>query len=243
MKDREIDEILREAAQAPHEVDPALVDRVAGSIGPSIERVRPLRPEGVLVAGLVMISTAVALAGAALAGFRGIQKMSGWDRALIFPALAILIWLAAGALVSEMIPGSRRRIRPGLLLAVSNAVLLAIFSVLFRDYHTEHFVHQGVVCLLIGSAHAIPTALASWWLLRRGFAVNPVATGLVAGTLGGLAGVTMLELHCPNFQAFHVIVWHTAVILASAGAGALLSLTLWSCRPDLLHSSRNRHED
>jgi hypothetical protein len=109
-----------------------------------------------------------------------------------------------------------------MLLGTSNVVLLAIFAVLFRDYHTEQFVHQGMICLVAGMAHAIPTAFASWLLLRRGFAVNPVAAGLVAGTLGGLAGVTMLELHCPNFQAFHVMLWHTAVILVSAGAGALL---------------------
>jgi hypothetical protein len=60
--------------------------------------------------------------------------------------------------------------------------------------------HQGVVCLSAGLLHAIPAALASWLLLRRGFAVNPVAAGLVAGTLAGLAGVTMLELHCANLK-------------------------------------------
>jgi hypothetical protein len=44
----------------------------------------------------------------------------------------------------------------------------------------------------------------------------------VAGTLAGLAGVTMLELHCPNFEALHVMLWHTAVVPASGAAGALL---------------------
>jgi len=32
--------------------------------------------------------------------------------------------------------------------------------------------------------------------------------------------VTMLELQCPNFQAWHVLVWHTGVILVSAAGGA-----------------------
>ena len=222
MKDREIDEILKQAAQSPHHVDPALLGRVIGSLDPSMGPVRPLPSEGVFVGGLIMISVAIALAGAALTGFHGIQKMSGWERGWIFPALAILIWLAATALVSETIPGSRRRLSPAVLLGVSNVVLLAIFAVMFRDYHVEDFVHQGVICLVAGLAHAIPTAFASWLLLRRGFAVNPVTAGLVAGTLAGLAGVTMLELHCANFQAFHVMLWHTAVILVSAGEGALL---------------------
>ena len=148
--------------------------------------------------------------------------MTGWKRGWIFPALAILIWLAATALVSETIPGSRRLLSPAVLLGVSKGLLLAIFSVMFRDYHAEDFVHQGVICLVAGLAHAIPTAFASWLLLRRGFAANPLTAGLVAGTLAGLAGVAMLELHCANFQALHVMLWHTAVILVSAGGGALL---------------------
>jgi hypothetical protein len=80
---------------------------------------------------------------------------------------------------------------------------------------------------LTGLLHAIPTGLVSWWLLRRSFAVNSIAAGLAAGTLGGLAGVSMLELHCDNFQAFHIIIWHTAVVPMSGAVGALLA---WAVR-------------
>jgi hypothetical protein len=37
----------------------------------------------------------------------------------------------------------------------------------------------------------------------------------------------MLELHCDNFQALHVLFWHTAVVPASGAAGALLA---WAFR-------------
>jgi len=137
------------------------------------------------------------------------------------------MWLAATACVTEMIPGSRRRVAPGYLLGTGSLALLAVFAVLFRDYRTDRFVSEGVACLTAGLLHAIPTALASWFLLRRGLAVNPVASGLVAGTLAGLAGVTMLELHCANFQALHVMLWHTAVMPVSGAAGALLA---WATR-------------
>jgi len=150
--------------------------------------VRPLAPAGMLAGGLVTIAVAIAMAGAAAAGFHGILKMSGWERAWIFTVLAVLISMAASALVSQVIPGSRRSVSPGVLLGMSNVVLLAIFGVLFRDYHTLDFVHQGAICLAIGVAHAVPTGLASWLVLRRGFAVNPVTAGLVAGTLGGWQG-------------------------------------------------------
>lgn len=226
MKDREIDEILKQAAQAPHDVDPALLGRVASSIGCSMRPVRPLPPAWVLACGLVLICAAVALAGAARSGFYGIQKLSVLESLLIFPTLGILIWLAATTCVSEMIPGSRRRVAPGWLLGAGSLALLAVFAVLFRDYGTDRFVSQGFVCLTAGLLHAIPAALASWLLLRRGFAVNSVAAGLVAGILAGLAGVTMLELHCANLQAPHVMLWHTAVIPVSAAAGALLAWLL-----------------
>ena len=227
MRDREIDELLKQAAQASRGVDPALLDRIARSIGSSLGPVRPLPPAWVLTGGLVLIGAAVAFAGAARAGFYGIQGLSVLERALIFPALGILLWLAAAASVGEMVPGSRRRTAPGFLLGAGSLALLAVFAVLFHNYRTDRFVSQGVVCLIAGLLHTIPAALASWLLLRRGFAVNSVAAGLAAGTVAGLAGVTMLELHCANFQALHVMLWHTAVMPLSGAAGALLA---WAAR-------------
>jgi hypothetical protein len=223
MKDCEIDEILTQASQSPHGVDPALLDRVVRSIGSPLRPVRPLPPAWVLAGGLVLICAAVALMGAARLGLYGVQGLSVLERALIFSVLCILIWRAATAYVGERIPGSRSHVAPGHLLGAGSMALLTVFAVLFRDYHTDDFMSQGVACLAAGLVHAIPAALASWLLLRRGFAVNPVAAGLVAGTLAGLAGVTMLELHCANFQAPHVMLWHTAVLPVSGAAGALLA--------------------
>jgi hypothetical protein len=223
VRDREIDEILKQAAQAPHDVDQAVLDRVASSIGSSFGPVRPLPPAWALAGGLGLVCAAVAVAGAARLGLYGIENLSVLGIALVFPALGILVCLAATEFVREMIPGSRHRVAPAFLLAAGSLALLAVFAVVFRDYRTERFVPQGVVCLTAGLLHAIPAGLASWLLLRRGFAVNSIAAGVVAGTLAGLAGVTMLELHCPNFEAPHVMLWHAAVMPLCAGAGALLA--------------------
>jgi len=228
MRDREIDQILELAAQGRHDVEPAVLQGIAGSIKPSMGPVRPLPPRWRLASGLILICASVALAGAARAGFYGIEKMTVGERVLIFPALAILAWLAAAEFVSEMIPGSRRRMAPGALLGIGSLVLLGLFAVLFRDYRTDHFVSAGIVCLMTGLLHAVPTGLVGWWLLRRGFAVNSVTAGFVGGTLAGLAGVAMLELHCDNFQALHLLLWHTAVVPASAAVGALLAWALRS---------------
>ncbi|MGA3009178.1 MAG: NrsF family protein [Terracidiphilus sp.] len=223
MKDEEIDDVLRQAGRTLPDPTPATLQSVADSIKTSLRPVRPLPPQWALTAGLLLICAAVSLAGAARAGFFGFEKMDILERLLVFSALVIFAWLAGAEFTHEMIPGSRRRLSPGALLGLASAALFAVFAFLFRDYQTHHFISVGIVCLVTGFIHAVPASLLAWLLLRRGFAVNSVAAGLVAGTLGGLAGVGVLELHCPNFEAAHVLVWHTAVVPLSAGAGALVA--------------------
>jgi hypothetical protein len=222
VRDEEIDDLLKKAAQAPQDLDPRVLERIGDSIKPSLRPVRPLPPVWLMAVGLVLVCAAVSLAGAARAGFFGFDKMSLLERALVFPTLGFLACLAAVSFVHQMIPASRLRVSPGTLLALSSVAMLAVFADLFRNYHTNHFFSAGIACLVTGLLHAIPAGLLSWLILRRGFAINPAAVGLTAGTLGGLAGVGVLELHCPNFQAAHVLVWHTAVVPVSAALGALL---------------------
>jgi hypothetical protein len=174
-----------------------------------------------MASAVASICALVALAGGAALGFAGIAKMSWLDRCAVFSALALLVLAAANQMVSSMIPGSRRRVSPGALLAASALCLITVLAFCFRDYQTTRFLHAGIVCLSLGLLHAIPAGLLSWLVLRRGYAVNRVSAGLAAGTLAGLAGVGMLELHCPNFEAPHVLVWHTGVLLVSAALGAL----------------------
>jgi len=227
VKDREIDEFVARAVKDAPAVSPALLKRISASIQPSMRPVRPMPPAWLFTTSLVSIAVAVAVAGAARAGLYGVERLTAFERVLIFPALILLLWAAATEFAASMIPGSRRRGRPAVLAAFTSLALMGVFLAVFRDYHATHFVSTGIVCLVAGLAHAIPVALFSWLLLRRGFAVDLVAAGAIAGTLAGLAGIAMLELHCPNFQVLHVLIWHTAVIPVSAAAGAL---TAWASR-------------
>lgn len=226
MKNEEIDDLLKNAAQAPQDLDARVLQRIGDSIKPTLRPVRPLPSVGRMVAGLVLVCVAVSVAGAARAGFFGVAKMNLQERLLVFPMLGLLACWAAVGFVHQMIPASRVRISPRALLGLSSVALLAVFGGLFRDYHTDHFLSAGITCLLTGLLHAIPAGLLSWLVLRRGFAVSPAAAGLIAGTLAGMAGVGLLELHCPNFQAAHILVWHTAVVPVSAALGALLGWEL-----------------
>jgi len=222
VKDGELDDILKRAAAAQPGPDPALLDKIAASIQPNMRPVRPLPSARKLHIALPAACLAIATMVAARLGLHGLAAMSGLQF-LVIPLVPILIGRAAAAWVNETIPGSRRREPPLALLAIACAALLALFAALFHDPLADGFVHQGVVCLVAGLATAVPVALTGWWLLRRGFAVSPTGAAIAAGTLAGLAGVAMLELHCPNFQTWHVLVWHTAVVPVSAAIAVLLA--------------------
>lgn len=220
MTDNEIDEVLKSAPvpQGPHA---EALGRITASLQSDLSPVRPLPASWILSAASLTIAAAVALAGAARSGFSGFEKMDWLQRTVIFCTLGIFTWAAGSEFVNSMIPGSRRRISPRGLLLTATVALAAMFALLFRDYHTRHFLSAGIVCLVIGVIHAVPVGLLTGLLLRRGFAVDPVSAGFLAGILGGLAGVGVLELHCPNFQAAHVLVWHTAVVPVCGAIGAL----------------------
>jgi hypothetical protein len=225
MTHEEVDKVLQKASGVTPEVEPALLKRIADSINLTLRPVRPLPPTWVLTVGLVLICAAVAVTAGVFTGFYGVVKLGPWQRIVIFSMLGILVWVAGREFVRQLIPGSRR-LSAGALLTGVSAALLVLFALMFRDYRVNHFIAAGIACLLSGVLVTIPAACLSCSLLRRGFAVSSGSAGLVGGALAGLCGVTMLELHCPNFQALHVLVWHTAVIPVSAAAGALVGWVL-----------------
>lgn len=231
MKEKEIDEILQRGGGEG--VDPELLGRVSAAMTASLQPVRPMAPAWMLASCLLLISVLLAVGTAWWLGFYGIRKLDVAEIGSIFPALFIFAWLAALLSVAESTPGGMRWKNPtimepvmrnrGMLLLVVMAIWTGVVALSFHDYELGPFVPQGISCLRAGLAVAIPSGAASWLLLRRGFAVSPVGAGLAAGTLAGLTGLIMLEIHCPNLRAPHVMVWHTAVVPVSALTGAILA--------------------
>ena len=222
MTDRKIEEALdRAAAAIPHDVDPTVLERIAGAVHSSMQPVRPLPRSGVLILAVLVSTGGLAVATACWLGFAGVRALGMLQRAIIFPALAVLAWVTARELVNQWIPGSRRYLAPTSLVVLVSVALLSVFALELHDYRAEHFVSAGVACLSVGVLQAIPVACLAAWLLRRGLAVEPVSAGTIAGALGGISGVMMLELHCPNLEAPHVLVWHVGVVVVSALVGAV----------------------
>lgn len=229
MTDREIDDILTAASRTSRVVDPAALERITNTIHSDLEPVRPLADRRLSAGALMLIGVAVAVAGAARLGLLGYQALGLGARGAILAVLATFFWLTARELVNHWTPGSRHYLTPQVLLALTSATLLLVFAGLFHRYEANHFLSAGIVCLSVGVLHAAPAACLAMWFLRRGFAVEPVAAGALAGLMGGLSGVTMLELHCSNLDAPHVMVWHVAVVPVSAALGALggLAVRVW----------------
>ena len=212
MRDSEIDKMLKRAAETTPSAPPEVVNRITGAIASDLHAVLPMASPKILLLALILLCGLIGITGATVLGPYGLRQMNAIQASITLAVLTAIIVLAACVSLAESIPGSRRILSPSMLVTVCCVALIAVFVLLFRDYRVERFVAQGIPCLRAGLLHAIPAALGVWWILRRGFAVNPMASAFARGVLAGLAGILMLEIHCANFETLHVIVWHTLVI-------------------------------
>jgi hypothetical protein len=222
MTDKELDNVLKLAGKTPHEVDAAAIERASKAVLPSLKPVRPLPSAGVIAMVMQFVFVVVAVGAATYLGFNGIRVLNGAEGAIIFFVLGSLARLAASAGAAEMSPGSKRPVNPLVLLGTCTVGFVAVFAVLFRDYRLDRFVAEGVPCAVAGLAVAAPAGFLLWLVVRRGMVLNPTAAGISLGTLAGLAGLGMLESHCPVLKAMHLMVWHIAVVPLSGLAGYLV---------------------
>jgi|SRR5271165_3188072 len=217
MTPSDFDDILSRA-DAESVVDPSVVERAKRSILESLQPVRPLPPSWMIAGALLAVLVAVSFLGVASLGAYGVRKLSAVDRAAIFAALGAAGCFAAIAIAREMRPAGGRRIG-GWVLGIATFGMLSMFALLFQSYGMQDFVKQGVPCLVAGLSFAILASAGMLFILRRGYVLNMAAAGLAAGTLAGVTGLSVLELHCANLRAIHVMVWHVAVVVLSGVAG------------------------
>ena len=219
---------LAEALSAPSSgaVDAAALERARTQIPQLLEPVKPLEPAGTYAAGFLLVAAAIGAGAASLVGLYGLHVLAPWQGAAVFAVLLASLALAAFAAAGDMRPGARTL--PGTLtFGVAFGGAEVVFLTLFSDYRMGRFANQGITCFRFGMMVAVVTALLVWLAARRGYIVAPISTGAALGALSGLAGLTMLELHCPILHVPHLIVWHAAVLVASAALGAAAG---WAAR-------------
>jgi hypothetical protein len=220
MKPDDIDDILARAAHSslPSDAERAAVERARNILLDHLRPVRPMAPVWMFTFGLVTLFAGFSTASAALLGLHGLRVLNPIQAASIFSILLLTAWLAAAGCARTMRPAAGLRIG-WLAWALAVLVFPALFSLVFHGYSTRNFIHEGIPCLVAGLSVAIPTGLAVALILRRGFVMEWSSAGVAAGALSGLTGLAMLELHCPNLKAIHVMFWHVAVVMAAGLLG------------------------
>jgi hypothetical protein len=215
----EIDKILSEPAGQPLPPEAsAAARRARNAIVGDLRPVRPLPASWILTLLFAAAFLTLAVASGFLLGAHGFHALDDLKRAAIYPMLIALALVAAVACSRQMRPAGGSRLGVvALLLAL--ACFPAVASAIFRGYSTVNLVPEGIPCLRAGLLVALPTAILIAWILRQGFVLDWSEAGLAGGVLSGLTGLGMLEVHCPNLKAIHIVVWHLGVVVVSAAVG------------------------
>jgi hypothetical protein len=233
----DVDRALREASQAAEHVTerdmsvpanpslPATLRQIAEGLAANLRPVRAMAPKRYFFGALVGIFISFVAIAAYRMGAFAIAVMTPLQIAVILSALTIAMGLLAYSLVNQMVPGSRHRI-PAMLLLVGIAITLTItIAVLFQFQHERHFWIKCWGCIRAGAPIGILAAVPFWLVLRRGAILSPGMTGAATGLFAGLVGTSVLEIHCPNLDAWHILVSHLGVAIICALGGLVTGLT------------------
>jgi hypothetical protein len=216
---------------------PETIVQIEKAIAADLRPVRPLAPNRSLFLLVVVLVACVVALGVGRLGVFGLPLTNPLQGALVLSTLAISVGLVAYSLVNQMVPGSLHRLSPR-LLPLGVIVLLALATaILFPFQHERDFWPKALWCIRAGTSIGAWAVVPLWLVLRRGAILSGALTGATAGLLAGLVGATVLEIHCPNLDAWHVLLSHLGVAVFGATAGLLLGLateictTLWR-RPE-----------
>lgn len=212
---------LRVPADVP---SPTTLSQIELGIFADLRPVRPVAPKRYLFATLIAAFVCVVGLVVYCIGPFAITVMSPLQAGAILGALAISTGLLAYSLVHQMIPGSRHRIPPRSLPVGIMISLTAVVAVLFQFQHERDFWASGWSCIRTGTSIGALAAVPFWLILRRGAILSPSMTGAAAGLFAGLVGTAALEIHCPNLDAWHILVSHLGVAALGAMAGLAMGL-------------------
>ena len=207
-------------------LSPAALRKIAASLAYNLRPVRPLALARYFVGAFVGIFVSIVALSVYRLGAFAIAVMTPLQTTAILSTLAIGTGLLVYSLVNQMVPGSRHRIPPA-LLAVGITILVAmVMAVLFQVQQEGNFWGNALFCIQAGTLVGALAALPFWLVLRRGATLSPRMTGAAAGLLAGLAGTSVLEIHCPNLDAWHILLSHLGVAILCALAGIATGLTV-----------------
>jgi len=212
--------------------------RIKAAILEDLKPIRPLPSARILLFRCAIIFLSVVAVGVLVLGMNGWVALSLVRRIVVFLTLASSAVLFAISMVRQMVPGSKHIFAPTVLLVAILVALMTVIAASFRSQQEPAFLASGVMCMKNGLMYALPAAFLLWLILRRGAILFPKLIGAVAGGLAGLAGLSVLEVNCPDLNVFHILVWHGGVVVIGSLGGALLGAAVelierWRTQGDL----------
>jgi len=204
------------------------LERIAATLSKDLAPVQPLAKARVFLVGLALVFLVSVALGSWLLGTNGWRQLGTVQKiAVLVPQSACAVLLAS-SLVRLMVPGSTHPISPALLPVGVLTLLVVAIHFTFSPHPESRYIASGIDCIRTGLTYAVPAAAAFWLLVRRGAILAPGLTGATAGGLAGLAGMWVLDMRCPNSNAYHILIWHVGVALvAMAGGFAIGRLSNW----------------
>lgn len=221
--EREIADLLRGLEPGSGDVPPELQRAIERKLADGLRPVKPLRPAAFFVALWSVIFATVVAAGVLRLEPLALPEMGLAMSALVLGVLAASAAALMLSLALQMRPGSRFRVAPGVLPAVVAVAVTLLFLVIFPIYPLDDFWPDVRVCFTIGIATGAVTGILMWFGLRRGAFGSPAVAGVTAGLLAGLAGTTLLAIHCPILEFRHVVLAHVGAAVAAASAGMAIA--------------------
>jgi hypothetical protein len=213
-----------ELPSADAHVDSSQIDRLAKMIVSDLRPVRPLLPTWVFLLAFALIFVGLSCLGVLYLGPYGWFVLMPGQKIAVFATLAAGAALLAFSLVRHMVPGQKSLLRPGLLPIGLFVLLCLVVASVFQVRTDPHFLQSGEACLKAGIPYAIPAAFVFWLILRRGAILSPRVVGAITGMLAGLVSTTVLEVHCPNLNVWHILVWHVGIALLGLVTGVLVAM-------------------
>jgi hypothetical protein len=200
------------------------LDRIERILTDDLRPVTPAAPVRRVFMTLATALVALVLLIAHRLGAFGIGDMSALQRFGVFGVITIGAGLLVHSVLRQIVPGSRHLISPRLLPAAVVVSLALVSSALFQFQLEPEFWKRGWVCLGLGLPVGALAAVPLWMVQRRSAVLYPAMTGATTGLIAGLVGTSVLEIHCPNLDAWHKVVWHLGVAVVGSVAGLGLGL-------------------
>ena len=212
-----------ELASADAQIDSSQIDRLQKMIVGDLQPVRPLLPCWVFLLAFALIFVGLSYLGVLYLGPYGWFVLMPGQKVAVFATLAASAALLAFSLVKQMVPGQKWLPRQGLLPVGLFVLLCLVVASVFQVRTDPRFVQSGEACLKAGMPYAIPAAFVFWLILRRGAILSPRVAGAITGMLAGLVSTTVLEVHCPNLNVWHILVWHVGIALLGLVTGLFVA--------------------